>query len=132
VALDAIDLPELAAEIDAMEAEFGDAFSTGYIAEPAAKLRARLSQYYSALLGVGDFAPVRCNAPWVSSVIESDGTVRPCFFQPALGNVRTDGPLESILNSERAVAWRKGLDTRRDAICRKCVCSLSLGVEGGA
>ena len=29
----------------------------------------------------------RCNAPWVSAVIEASGDVRPCFFHPALGNI---------------------------------------------
>jgi MoaA/NifB/PqqE/SkfB family radical SAM enzyme len=131
VALEREDLPTLAAEIDALEREFAADLASGYIAESTEKLRARLTQYYSALHGIGDFAPNDCNAPWVSSVIESDGTVRPCFFQPALGNIHVDGSLESILNSERAVAWRRRLDTRRDAICRKCVCTLSLGVAEG-
>jgi MoaA/NifB/PqqE/SkfB family radical SAM enzyme len=127
VALEKDNLPALATEIDALEREFAAEFTSGFIAESAEKLRARLSQYYAALHGVGDFAPNTCNAPWVSSVIESDGTVRPCFFQPALGNVNTDGSLEEILNSPNAVSWRKGLDTHRDVICRKCVCTLSLG-----
>jgi Fe-coproporphyrin III synthase len=126
VALEADELPDLAEEIALLERDFSDDFASGYIAESAEKLRVRLSQYYAALLGTGDFAPNNCNAPWVSSVIESDGSVRPCFFQPSLGNVHTDGSLEEILNSARAVAWRTALDTRRDAICRKCVCTLSL------
>jgi MoaA/NifB/PqqE/SkfB family radical SAM enzyme len=85
-----------------------------------------LSRYYAALLGRGEFSPNECNAPWVSSVIESDGTVRPCFFQPALGNVHAAGSLAGVLNSAEAIAWRHGLDVKRDAICRKCVCTLSL------
>ena len=102
-------------------------FASGYIAESPDKLRRRLSQYYAALLGSGEFFPNDCNAPWVSSVIESDGTVRPCFFQEPLGNIHTSrGGLGAILNSAEAIAWRQGLDTRRDAICRKCVCTLSL------
>jgi hypothetical protein len=126
VALERTDLPVLAAEIEALEREHAEDFATGYIAESPDKLRRRLSQYYAALLGDADFAPNDCNAPWVSSVIESDGTVRPCFFQPPLGNVRTAGSLAAVLNSSEAIAWRQGLDTRRDAICRKCVCTLSL------
>jgi hypothetical protein len=34
----------------------------------------------------------RCNAPWVSAVVETDGAVRPCFFQQAIGNL-ADGTL---------------------------------------
>ena len=90
------------------------------------KLHRRLAQYYGALLGDGDFAPNECNAPWVSSVIESDGTVRPCFFQPPLGNIHRTGGLAAVLNSPEAIAWRQGLDVQRDAICRRCVCTLSL------
>ena len=126
VALEAEDLPVLAAEIDALERECAAEFASGYIAESPAKLRRRLSQYYSALLGMGDFYPNDCNAPWVSSVIESDGTVRPCFFQPPLGNIHSAESLGAILNSAEALAWRQGLDMQRDEICRKCVCTLSL------
>jgi Fe-coproporphyrin III synthase len=126
VALEPDDLPLLGAEIDALEREYAADFAAGYIAESPLKLRRRLSQYYAALLGQGEFFPNNCNAPWVSSVIESDGTVRPCFFQPSLGNIYVAGSLDAILNSPEAIAWRQGLDTRRDAICRKCVCTLSL------
>ena len=98
--------------------------ASGYIAESAEKLR-RIPRYYAALNGYGDFPLVTCNAPWVSTVIESDGTVRPCFFQPAHGNIH-DTPLIEILNSDEAVAFRRQLDIERDAICRKCVCTLHL------
>lgn len=127
VALELEDLPRLAHEIDALEHACVGDFASGFIAESPTKLRRRLSQYYAALLGDGDFFPNDCNAPWVSSVIESDGTVRPCFFQPALGNIHSAGGLETILNSPDAIAWRQGLDTRRNTICRSCVCTLSLG-----
>jgi Fe-coproporphyrin III synthase len=131
VALEADDLPLLAAEIDALERDHAADFASGFIAELPRKLRRRLSQYYSALLGKDDFFPNECNAPWVSSVIESDGTVRPCFFQPALGNIHSDGGLTAVLNSPDALAWRQGLDVHRDAICRRCVCTLSLGSAEG-
>ena len=126
VALLAGDLPLLAAELDALEREFAAEFASGFIAESPLKLRRRLHQYYAALHGQADFHPNSCNAPWVSSVIESDGTVRPCFFQPPIGNIHQSGSLAALLNAPEAVAWRRGLDTRRDAICRKCVCTLSL------
>ncbi len=126
VALDADDLPILEEELGALERECRADFAAGYIAETPEKLRRRLHQYFAALLGTGDFFPNDCNAPWVSTVIEADGTVRPCFFQPALGNVREAGSLDAVLNSPGALAWRRGLDTHRDAICRKCVCSISL------
>ena len=123
VALAAEDLPFLAAEIESIEE---DDFANGFIAESREKLRRRLHDYFAALLGLGEFPAVECNAPWVSSVIEADGTVRPCFFQPALGNVRETGGFAAVLNSPAAVAWRRGLDVARDEICRRCVCSLAL------
>lgn len=126
VALTEDDLPVLAEEIDALEAEHARDFETGFIAESPAKLRRRLHRYFAALLGRGDFAPNTCNAPWVSSVVEADGTVRPCFFQPPLGNIREAGGLEAVLNAPESIAWRQGLDVRRNEICRRCVCSLNL------
>ncbi|HYU32837.1 MAG TPA: radical SAM protein [Thermoanaerobaculia bacterium] len=126
VALEADDLPLLAAELDALEVEHAADFAAGFIAESPEKLRRRLLRHFAALLGRGDFAPVECNAPWVSAVIEADGMVRPCFFQPALGNLRSAGSLKAVLNSPEAVAWRQGLDMARDEICRRCVCSLAL------
>jgi MoaA/NifB/PqqE/SkfB family radical SAM enzyme len=126
VALDAADLPALTEEIEALVREHAEDFASGFIAESPAKLRRRLGQYYAALLGNGDFFPNDCNAPWVSSVIESDGTVRPCFFHPPLGKLGTDHSLADIVNSPEAVAWREQLDVRTDPVCRRCVCTLSL------
>jgi MoaA/NifB/PqqE/SkfB family radical SAM enzyme len=100
-------------------------FASGFIAEDAEKLR-RLPRYYAALNGDGDFPAVTCNAPWVSTVIEADGSVRPCFFHRTLGNIH-EQPLEQILNAPDAVAFRRQLDTRQDPICRRCVCTLQLG-----
>jgi radical SAM protein with 4Fe4S-binding SPASM domain len=56
-------------------------------------------------------------------VIEADGTVRPCFFHKALGNVH-ESPLEVILNSDAAIAFRRNLDVATDETCRACVCTL--------
>lgn len=129
VALTADDLPLLVDELTALEHEYNADFASGYIAESMLKLRRRLYQYYAALLGQTDFHPNDCNAPWVSTVIEADGTVRPCFFQPPLGNIHESDSLDAILNAPEAIRWRQGLDTRRNAICRRCVCTLSLREE---
>ncbi len=126
VALGRDDLVCLDEELHKLTIDHAADFTSGFIAEPEDKLRRRLLQYYSALNGIDDFAPHQCNAPWVSSVIEADGTVRPCFFQPALGNIHQAESLSAILNSEQAMAWRHGLDVRRNEICRKCVCTLAL------
>ncbi len=131
VTLSPDDLPLLEEELRSLERENALDFASGFIAESPAKLRAKLLQHFSALLGRGDFAPVACNAPWVSSVIEADGTVRPCFFHEPLGNVREAGSLSAVLNSEKARAFRSGLDVSTNPICRRCVCSLHYEKERG-
>jgi MoaA/NifB/PqqE/SkfB family radical SAM enzyme len=103
---------------------YADDFASGFIAEAPEKMR-RLPQYFAAINGMGDFPENRCNAPWVSTVIEADGTVRPCFFHRPLGNIH-ERPLEAILNSDDAIAFRNQLDIKGDPICRKCVCTLCL------
>jgi MoaA/NifB/PqqE/SkfB family radical SAM enzyme len=132
VALDASQLDALAAEIDRLEREHAGDFASGFIAESPEKLRARILGHFAALQGRGDFARQSCNAPWVSTVIEADGTVRPCFFHAPIGNVREAGSLGAVLNSPAARAWRAGLDVRANAICKRCVCSLTLRESGVA
>jgi MoaA/NifB/PqqE/SkfB family radical SAM enzyme len=101
-------------------------FASGFIAEDPEKLR-RIYRYFAALNGmVGDFPETICNAPWVSTVVEADGAVRPCFFHRPLGNIH-EQRLDAILNSAESVAFRRDLDVKRDPICRKCVCTLHLG-----
>jgi MoaA/NifB/PqqE/SkfB family radical SAM enzyme len=126
VALNARDLPLLANELALLERDCADDFHSGFIAESPKRLRERLYDYYAALLGRGDFPVTRCNAPWVSTLIEADGTVRPCFFQPPLGRLTPSRSLASILNAPESVRWRAGLDVQRDQICHRCVCTLAL------
>lgn len=99
-------------------------FSAGFIAEKPGKLR-QLHRYFAALNGDGAFPETICNAPWVSTVVEADGTVRPCFFHRSLGNIQR-APLDEILNSADAIAFRRNLDIKQDPICRKCVCTLHI------
>jgi radical SAM protein with 4Fe4S-binding SPASM domain len=62
-----------------------------------------------------------CNAPWVSAVVEADGTVRPCFFHRPLGNIHEKALIET-LNGEAAVDFRRRLDIANDPICQRGVC----------
>lgn len=101
-------------------------FARGFVAEQGDRLR-RLPRYYLAQLGRGPFPAVRCNAPWASAVVESTGAVRPCFFLPSVGHVR-DRSLTSLLRREM-VACRKGLDVAAHETCRRCVCSLDVGLR---
>src|SRR5262249_1702520 len=94
----------------------------------AARLR-RIARHFRAHLGLAAAEAPRCNAPWVSAVLESDGTVRPCFFHRAIGNAR-EHTLGEVLNSREAVSFRRSLDIAADPPCRRCVCSLYLEGEG--
>ncbi|MFI5131277.1 MAG: radical SAM protein [Chitinophagales bacterium] len=101
-------------------------YSSGrsFISESPEKLR-KLHSYYAAFYGLNPFPYKKCNAPWISAVVEADGTVRPCFFHPAMGNIREDS-LEHIINSDKSIRFRKELDINKDETCVKCVCYLHL------
>lgn len=99
-------------------------FQNRFIAESPERVR-RFYEYYAAFQGLSQFPVVRCNAPWVSAVIEADGSVRPCFFHQVVGSIR-DGSLTQIINSKKSVSFRKNLDVKTNDICKKCVCSLNL------
>lgn len=99
-------------------------FENCFIAESRDKIN-DIYRYYAAFYGHNAFPFKKCNAPWVSAVIEADGEVRPCFFHEGIGNI-SDNKLDEILNSERAINFRKTLDMAIDPVCVKCVCSLNL------
>lgn len=124
LALDHDDIDDLEATIERTLVTHADLFASGFVAESPDKLR-RLPRYYRALAGDGAFPPVDCNAPWVSVVVEADGTVRPCFFHEAIGNVR-ETPLESIV-TDNLRAFRRAFRVGRNPVCERCVCSLRTG-----
>jgi MoaA/NifB/PqqE/SkfB family radical SAM enzyme len=109
------------AEVERTIAVHREDFESGFIAESPDKLR-RLPRYYAALLGDAAFPPVACNAPWVSMVIEADGSVRPCFFHQVIGNIR-DTPIETIVG-RNLPAFRRSLTVGDNPVCQRCVCSL--------
>jgi MoaA/NifB/PqqE/SkfB family radical SAM enzyme len=126
--------PDEVAELDkAMEQlirTHADDIESGYIAESAAKLR-RIVAHFRAYLNQSDEESPLCNAPWVSAVIETDGSVRPCFFHPAIGNIN-DAALDAVVNGEKAREFRRGLDIPNNSICRRCVCSLNCSSRKGS
>lgn len=99
-------------------------FENGFIAESPQKIR-NIYFYYAAYYDLNPFPYKKCNAPWVSTVVEADGTVRPCFFHEAYGNIK-NGSLNDIINSVNAVDFRKNLDMAKNETCLKCVCYLNL------
>ncbi len=115
-------------EVLALESEI-DAIVNGnecgsFVAESPEKLR-KIVRHFRAHLGhVDPVAPV-CNAPWVSVVVETDGTDRPCFFQQPIGRIYAVTSLMDVVNGSQAVRFRTGLNVESDPICRRCVCSLN-------
>lgn len=122
VALDSEEVRRLEAEVEAMIEEYADEIAAGYVVESAEKLR-RIARHFRVHLGEVEPVAPRCNAPWVSAVIEADGTVRPCFFHRALGNIHAK-LLPEILNGHEAIEFRRTLDIQTNPICQRCVCSL--------
>jgi len=118
------ELPELQAIITKILTANQEDFRNGFIAESPQKIQ-DIYNYYAAYYGLNPFPFKKCNAPWVSTVIEADGEVRPCFFHDAIGNIR-DSSLATILNSDDAINWRKTLNMGTNSTCVKCVCSLNL------
>ncbi|MFZ0815189.1 MAG: radical SAM protein [Candidatus Sulfotelmatobacter sp.] len=122
VALNTEEVEALNLEIELLIGECSAELNSGFIVETASKLR-KIVHHFRAHVGqVPDVAP-RCNAPWVSAVIEASGEVRPCFFHSAIGNIRIRS-LPNILNGPEALRFRANLDIATDPICRRCVCSL--------
>lgn len=121
ITLDSPEIAELEAELEALiaRAECGD-----FVCESPAKLR-RIALHFRAVLGEKPPVAPACNAPWNSAVVESDGTVRPCFFHPPIGHLNSGRSLHQILNDPEAVAFRDSLDVATNTICQKCVCSLN-------
>jgi MoaA/NifB/PqqE/SkfB family radical SAM enzyme len=118
------ELLELHDIIENLIENYSEDFESKFISESPEKLR-KIYYYYAAFYHLNPFPYKKCNAPWVSAVIEADGTVRPCFFHEALGNIRDDS-FKNILNSKKGIAFRKNLDVDTNSICTKCVCYLNL------
>jgi MoaA/NifB/PqqE/SkfB family radical SAM enzyme len=123
VALSALDLAALETEMDLLIDQNADDIRTGYVAESPEKLR-RIARHFRAHLGLERDESPQCNAPWTSAVIESDGSVRPCFFHRPIGNIHRMS-FEEVINGADALAFRSGLDIQTNLTCNRCVCSLN-------
>lgn len=99
-------------------------FDSRFIAESVQRIQ-DIYLYYAAFYDLNPFPYKKCNAPWVSTVIEADGSVKPCFFHEAVGNIRQN-TLTEILNGDKAMQFRRGLNMGTDDTCLKCVCTLNL------
>jgi MoaA/NifB/PqqE/SkfB family radical SAM enzyme len=123
IALTASEAAALSDEIEQLILEFAGDIRDKYISETPEKLR-RIPRRFREHLGeTSPLAPM-CNAPWVSAVVEVDGSVRPCFFHRAVGNI-TFSTLEEVVNGETARLFREKLNVDKNPTCRRCVCSLN-------
>lgn len=117
-----------AAEVDLLEAQIETLIGHGdcgrFVVESPEKLR-RIARHFRVHLKQESPASPRCNAPWKSAVVEADGSVRPCFFHPPIGSLRSGKSFTEIVNGPEAVAFRERLNVAENPVCQRCVCSLN-------
>jgi MoaA/NifB/PqqE/SkfB family radical SAM enzyme len=123
IGLSLTELGVLENEIENLIAASGRDFEPRFVAESPQKLR-RIVRHFRAQLRMEVAESPVCNAPWVSAVIEADGSVRPCFFHPSIGNL-SGTTLEAVINGPEGRNFRSTLDVASNPICRNCVCSLN-------
>jgi MoaA/NifB/PqqE/SkfB family radical SAM enzyme len=123
VVLTAREIEGLRDEVEALIEDNGVDIDTHFIIESRAKLRHIVRHFREQLGDLPPCAPL-CNAPWVSVVMEVDGSLRPCFFHPTIGNA-SNLPLDEAINSDRALQFRAHLNVENNPTCQRCVCSLN-------
>ena len=123
IGLNSEEISALEKEIEKLIVNYESAIAHKYIAESPAKLRKIPRRFREHLGQLSPQAPI-CNAPWVSAVVEVDGSVRPCFFHRTIGNL-TSSTLEEVINGNAAQFFRQSLDVENNPICQRCVCSLN-------
>jgi hypothetical protein len=121
VSLTPDEIPVLASQLEGLASDW---LGTGFVVESMPKLE-RIVRHFQAHLAQAEAEAPRCNAPWVSAVIETDGTVRPCFFHRPIGSLKSHSLLQ-VLNGFEAQQFRGTLDVQTNPICKRCVCSLYL------
>lgn len=110
-------------EIERLILEYEADIARNYIVESPAKLRKIPRRFREHLGLLPPKAPI-CNAPWVSAVVDVDGSVRPCFFHHTIGNLASS-TLEEVINGDAAQSFRRSLDMDSNPTCQRCVCSLN-------
>jgi MoaA/NifB/PqqE/SkfB family radical SAM enzyme len=122
IELQAEEIDQLEREIEKLIEELPN--RPGFVLESPAKLR-RILRHFRSQLGLEKPTAPRCNAPWISAVVEADGTLHPCFFHPPIGNIHRRS-LREALNSHEGNTFRESLEVASNPICMRCVCSLYL------
>ena len=103
-------------------------FADGFVSENPAKLL-RLARHLRASRGERAFERPPCDAPWWSSVVDADGSLRPCFFHAPVGDVRAG--LSALRQGD---GYRHALAAIRadNETCDRCVCAKRRGGALGA
>jgi Fe-coproporphyrin III synthase len=117
------EVQELENEMEALILEYGVEIDTHFIVESREKLRIIPRRFREQLGELAPRAP-RCNAPWISAVVEVGGVIRPCFFHQKIGDA-SEIPLDEAINSTQGLKFRASLDVENDPTCQRCVCSLN-------
>jgi Fe-coproporphyrin III synthase len=123
ISLGPAELIELEEEIELLIQMHQEDIDKGFIKEGNAKLRKIGARFRERIEGTPPISPI-CNAPWVSAVIDVDGSVRPCFFHPPIGNAH-QLTLEEAINTEAGLSFRSQLKIASNPTCQQCVCSLN-------
>lgn len=124
------EITELEQIINQLEKDHAADFESGRIAESPEKLRRILAQYFRSFHETIDYPRPRCNAPHFSTVIEVDGTLRPCYFLPSYGKLDSDLiRLPAILNNNEAQRLRNAYQSGQRRECERCVCPLYKGAR---
>ena len=85
----------------------------------------RIANSFKAHLGLRQHEAPRCNAPWVSALLTSQGKIQPCFFHHEIGSLE-EGSLAEAVEGRRANDFRSSLRVAENPTCKRCVCSLNL------
>jgi MoaA/NifB/PqqE/SkfB family radical SAM enzyme len=123
IALTRSEVEALEKEVNLLIEVYRDDIERKYIVESPSKLRRIVRRFREHLGDIPPESPT-CNAPWVSAVVEVDGSVRPCFFHRSVGSTISHS-LEDAINSDNAQRFRSTLSVAENPTCQRCVCSLN-------
>lgn len=123
IGLSPCEVSHLEEEIELLIEQYAAEIQSRFVLEHPEKLR-RLARFFRQRLGQLPPRSPLCNAPWVSAVVEVDGSVRPCFFHRKVGDT-TVLPLHEVINTTAAKEFRQRLDIENNPVCQQCVCSLN-------
>lgn len=122
------EIGELEREVEEFIQTYTGEIKSGFIRGGEKELRWLVHHYrrYCGLERKSRF--VNCLAPFVSTVIDSDGAVRPCYFLPPVGNIKHQS-LREILNNTAYRSIRKRFKRGEIKECKLCVCPLRLRLK---